>query len=142
FSAERHMEAMFRQASARVRQVLIRTDRIYSITGPLNEIGYFLLLGVIAWTAVRFDVSAAATLGAVALLYRLQPHLREFEGNLIKLANMAPTLAAVEAILKLGKEPWRNAQGSRFSGLSHAIVFESVSFRYPNCADPVLCRLP
>jgi ATP-binding cassette, subfamily B, bacterial MsbA len=141
FSAERRMQAIFRQSSARVRRAIVRTDWIYSITGPVNELGYFLLLGAIAWTAMRFNVSTASTLGAVALLYRLQPHLREFEANRIKLAGMGPTLSAVDSILRLRSEHWRSSQGSRFSGLSQTIVFEDVSFRYPGCTEPALCRL-
>jgi ABC-type bacteriocin/lantibiotic exporter with double-glycine peptidase domain len=54
---------------------------------------------------------------------------------------MGPTLSAVDSILRLRGEHWRSSQGSRFSGLSRTIVFENVSFRYPGCTEPALCRL-
>lgn len=85
---------LLRQASVRVRQLPIRPDWLDGVTGPLNEVGYFLLLGLIAGIAVRFEISALATLCALGLLCRLLLHLRECAANLIKLAGMAPSLEA------------------------------------------------
>jgi hypothetical protein len=85
---------LLRLGSARLRQLFARADWVDNATGPLKELGYFLLLGVVAGIAVGFDISAAATLCALGLLYRLPSHLRACEADLIKLASMVPTLAA------------------------------------------------
>jgi subfamily B ATP-binding cassette protein MsbA len=136
FGVEQHVRAAFLKASGRVRNVIVRMDRIYSLTAPINEVGYFLLLALIAWTAASLHVSTAATLGAVALLYRLQPHIREFEANRIKLAGMGSTLGAIDAILKLRTKDSTNALP--FDGLTDGIRFENVSFGYRGAGTPAL----
>jgi hypothetical protein len=85
---------LLRLNAARLRQLFVRLDGTDDIAGPLKELGYLLLLGAIAGIAMSFDISAAATLCALGLLYRLPSHLRACEADLINLAGMASTLAA------------------------------------------------
>jgi ABC-type multidrug transport system fused ATPase/permease subunit len=77
-------------------------------------------------------------LAAVALLYRLQPHVRDVEGNLLYLAQVEPQLRSVRAML--GRDD------KRYDGPGHRpaapprdrIRFDSVTFRYEDRLAPAL----
>ena len=50
----------------------------------VSELAYLALLAAVVWMSITLNIGFAATLSAVALLYRLQPYVREFEGNRLK----------------------------------------------------------
>lgn len=129
---------LFRHASRRARDAFVRMDRICSIVTPISEVSYLALLAAIVWISTASNISFAATLSAVALLYRLQPHLREFEGNRLHLARLAAPLAAVDGVVGRAGER-RPPDGSRvFPGLLDRIRFERVSLTYPGAEGPSL----
>ena len=68
--------------SAMARQTSLRLDRLTAVLSPATEIGYLVILAFIIGAAGWMQISFATALAAVALLYRLQPHVRELEGNL------------------------------------------------------------
>src|SRR4030095_6972415 len=78
-------ERMFGEASRRARHTFVSLDRVYSVITPISEIAYLTLLAATVWMSTALNIGFAATLSAVALLYRLHPYVREFEGNRLKL---------------------------------------------------------
>jgi ABC-type multidrug transport system fused ATPase/permease subunit len=117
-------------SSAAARESLTRLDRLSAAIGPATEIGYLAILCLIVGAASMLAMDFQATLTIVALLYRLQPHLREFEGNLLLLAQAAPQLRAVR--LMVGPEGKSfPADGWKHMPASYgAIRFRNVTFAY------------
>jgi ABC-type multidrug transport system fused ATPase/permease subunit len=140
FGQERTHEERFNTTSASARQVALRTMQLTLLLDPFTEVGYLLMVGLIILSAPHFGVSFAATLTCVALLYRLQPHVREVEGHRINLIQLEPQLQSIRAILD--QEPLITPEPQTtiaISTVQSGLRFEHVSFRYQPDA-PVTLR--
>lgn len=138
FGEERFRERKFGRASRRARQTLVRLDQIYGIMTPITEMAYLMLLAAIAWLSTTLEIGLATTLSAVALLYRLQPYMREFESNRLKLASMNAALDAVQSVVGRSDKSYPPSGSRTFSGLQKEIRFEGVSLTYPGSSHPSL----
>ena len=83
-------------------------------------------------------ISFATTLACVALLYRLQPHMRELEGHLIHLAQLEPEMRAVLGMLDQAGAAGPPAGGLPFAGMREGVRFAEVTFTHPGAARPAL----
>ncbi len=141
FAQEDRYQAAFERHSAASRATGFSLERLYAAINPATEIGYFALLCLILAVAQAIGTPFATTLACVALLYRLQPHMRELEGHLLHLAQLEPEMREVLAMLdapeQSGAAP---TTGEPFSGLREAIRFEQVSFTHGGTARPALLR--
>ena len=138
FGTEAAAKVRFAEASARVRRSFAGLERFYTLVSPIGETGSLAVLGVIALVAVALDLPTATTLAAVALLHRLNPHLRELEGQRTWLAGSAASMRAVREIAeRAGKEYPR--EGTRpYRGIGSGIRFAGVTFAYPGATRPGL----
>ena len=84
------------------------------------------------------SISFATTLACVALLYRLQPHMRELEGSLIYLAQLEPEMRSVLGMLQETGMPGAHAAGLPFAGMREGIQFAEVTFAHSGAATPTL----
>ena len=138
YGQETLRERMFSKASRQARRTLIRLDQVYSIITPVSELAYLALLAVTVWMASTLNIGFAATLSAVALLYRLQPYVREFEGNRLKLAGLSASLGAVHSVVDRSDKTYAPTGTQTFSGLDTDIRFRDVSLTYPAADRPSL----
>lgn len=138
YAQESAREQLFGRTSRRASRTLVRMERLQSLLAPITEISYLLLLAVIAWVSTLLAIPFAATLSAVALLYRLRPHIREFDGNRLTLAGLSASLSDVQDIVNRPDEQSSPAGARPFRGLTDAVRFEGVSFRYSGAKRPVL----
>jgi ABC-type multidrug transport system fused ATPase/permease subunit len=138
YGQEAARKRIFQQASRRTRQVFVRMDQVCSAITPISEITYLGVLALIVWVAASSGTPFAATLACVALLYRLQPHLREFEGNLLALVRLAPPVAAVGAALERNDKNYPPDGSRPFAGLKNEIRFEDVWLTYEQADTPSL----
>lgn len=138
YSQEDLRQRAFERNSRQARDSLTRMDHAQSFLAPISEVGYLLLLALIAWVATLLAIPFVSILGAVALLYRLRPHIREFDGNRLALAGLAASLESVQAVVDAPGED-RPATGTRtFPGLRSEVRFDRVTFRYPAAATDSL----
>jgi ABC-type multidrug transport system fused ATPase/permease subunit len=77
-------------------------------------------------------------LAAVALLYRLQPHLRELEGNLLGLAQIEPQLRSVGAMLATDDKDYPAPGHRPIRAIDTSIRFDRVSFCYDDDSGAAL----
>lgn len=140
FAQEERYQAAFERHSAASRATGFALERLYATINPATEIGYFALLCLILATAQAIDTPFATTLACVALLYRLQPHMRELEGHLLHLAQLEPEMREVLAMLDAPEACGPGQSGHPFRTLSEAIRFEQVSFTHVGTARPALLR--
>jgi ABC-type multidrug transport system fused ATPase/permease subunit len=138
FGQESVHHRVFVESSARARRTSLQLDRLSGVLNPVTEIGYLAILCFIIGAAGWMQISFAATLASVALLYRLQPHVRELEGNLLYLAQLEPQLRSVHAMLDRTDKEYLPAGDRPISGLRDEIRFENVSFAYRGAREAAL----
>ena len=120
----------FVQSSAAARNASLSLIRLSSWIAPTTEIGYLGMLGLVVLVSGWWHISFEVTLAAVALLYRLQPHTREFESNLLFLAQMQPQLRSLLEMIKSEDKEYPPQGATALANLNASIVFEHVSFGY------------
>lgn len=126
----------FEQSSAAARQASLALARLSSWIGPTTEVGYLGILALVVLASGWWQISFEVTLTAVALLYRLQPHTREFEGNLLLMAQMQPRLRAVLEMIRADDKDYPPQGAKALDRIDKNIVFDRVSFGYDTA--PVL----
>lgn len=131
----------FERASADARQTAIELYRLMAQLHPMTELGSIAVLCVIIAMAGAWHVGFPVTLAAIALLYRLQPHLRDLEGNLLGLAQIEPQLASVRAMLATEDKVYPPSGNRPIGTLRSDITFENVSFAYDNAGETALTRV-
>lgn len=140
FAQEARYQREFERSSAEARATSFSLERLYALINPATEIGYFALLCVIVAVAEAIATPFATTLACVALLYRLQPHMRELEGHLLHLAQLEPEMRSVLGMLGPGERTCLPPGSVRFDGLRDGVRFEDVTFTHPGAARPALAR--
>ncbi len=134
-------QGRFERASAEARQTAIALSRLMAQLHPLTELGYIAVLCVIIGMANAGHAGFPVTLAAIALLYRLQPHLRELEGNLLSLAQIEPQLDSVRAMLATDDKEYPSAGHRSIQSVGSGIRFERVSFSYDKGGGAALTDL-
>ncbi len=140
FAQEAHYQAVFERASAEARTSGLGLERLHALVHPVTEVGYFALLCLIVAVAEAGGISFVTTLACVALLYRLQPHMRELENHLIHLAQLEPEMRSVLGMLDKARAAGLPSGGLPFAGLHESVRFAEVTFTHPGAARPALSR--
>jgi ABC-type multidrug transport system fused ATPase/permease subunit len=140
YGQEQAHHERFLRSSAEARQTAQALTRLSAVLDPLTEVGYLIVLCAIVAGAAWWSTSFATTLAAVALLYRMQPHARDIEGQLLYLAQIEPQLRSLRAMLEKDDKAY-DAPGQvavPVPALRRAIRFDAVSLRYDADAAPAL----
>jgi ABC-type multidrug transport system fused ATPase/permease subunit len=138
YGQEEVHQRRFTGTSTEARQTSIALTRLSSLLSPLTEIGYLGILGVIIAGSSLWDTSFPTTLAAVALLYRLQPHTREIESNLLYMAQIEPQLRSVRMMLQKDDKEYPAPGHVPIQSLRKSIRFNCVTFQYEAGSKPVL----
>jgi ABC-type multidrug transport system fused ATPase/permease subunit len=141
FGQEQRYQHTFEAASAEVRRTSLAFERLNALVSPSVQIGYLLLLVVIILVSNPMGVSFAATLAFVALLYRLQPHIREFESNLLHTVQLEASARNIMRMLDRSDKTYLASGVKSFCGLRQEICFEAVSFTYTGALSPSLNQI-
>lgn len=136
FRREAAQHARFVESSAAAREGLTRVERLSAAIGPATEVGYLAILCLIVAGAGALAIDFHTTLTIVALLYRLQPHLRELEGNLLYLSQAAPQIRAVRRMVDRTDKLFPEDGPEPLPADYRAITLEGVDFAYDGA--PVL----
>ena len=138
YGLEEVHQRRFVRSSAEARQTSIALTRLSSLLNPLTEVGYLGILCAIIAGASFWDASFATTLAAVALLYRLQPHTREMEGDLLYMAEIEPQLRSVRMMLQKDDKDYPRPGHRPIRSLRKGIRFDRVTFQYQAGSKPAL----
>jgi ABC-type multidrug transport system fused ATPase/permease subunit len=130
YGLEEVHQKRFERASAEARQIALSLARLSALVNPLSEVGYLLILCLIIAFADLWGIGFATTLTAVALLYRLQPHMRELESSLLHMAQIGPQLRSIRLMLSTNNKEYPKPGHLPVKALSDRISFEKVTFRY------------
>jgi ABC-type multidrug transport system fused ATPase/permease subunit len=138
YGMEYSHQQRFVRFSSEARYTSTAMTRLSAMLHPLMEVGYLGILCVIIATSGLWGSTFATTLAAVALLYRLQPHVRELEGNLLHLAQIQPQLSSVRRMLETGDKDYPCLGYRPISLITKGIRFQNVTFRYQPDAAPAV----
>ncbi len=138
FGQERQFQQQFEIASRQAAEFGLMLERLYAVIYPVTEIAYFGLLGAITVFAERRGIPFATTLACVALLYRLQPHVRELESNLMRLTELGPPLRPVLALIRSDDKTYPSPGSRLFTTLKNGITFNGVTFIHQGASTPAL----
>jgi ABC-type multidrug transport system fused ATPase/permease subunit len=146
YGQEQVHQERFMRSSAEARRTSLALTRLSSLLDPITEVGTLAILCVIVAAAVHGGTSLATILAAAALLYRLQPHAREIEGQLLYLAQIEPQLRSVRSMLQAEDAAGEGPGHRAVQALRENIRFEGVSFAYapelPPALDHVSFEIP
>ncbi len=138
YGQEEIHQQRFANLSSNARETSLGSARLSSWIEPITEVGYLGMLCVIIAGADWTNTGFAVTIGAVALLYRLQPHVREFESNLLNIVHLQPQLRSLWTMLDRGDKRYPAKGHIALQGLEKDIEFRDVSFRYQLDSPQVL----
>jgi ABC-type multidrug transport system fused ATPase/permease subunit len=141
YGQEHVHHARFLDSSARARVAALAQKRLSALLDPITEVAYLVMLCVIVALALRSGTGLATILAATALLYRLQPHVRQVEGDLLYLAQVEPQLRAVHTMLRRDDKAYDATGHVPIAALREQIVFEGVTFAYADGLPPALDRV-
>ncbi|UQR65485.1 ABC transporter ATP-binding protein/permease [Bradyrhizobium sp. C-145] len=135
YGQEEVHQKRFEHASTQARQVALRLARLSALVSPLTEVGYLAVLFLVIAFADMWGIGFATSLTAVALLYRLQPHMRDLEGNLLYMAQIEPQLRSIRST---DDKEYPKAGHVAVAKLENGISFRNVTFRYDAGTEPAL----
>jgi ABC-type multidrug transport system fused ATPase/permease subunit len=138
YGQEEIHQKRFEQASVEARRVALGLARLSALVSPLTEVGYLVVLFLVIASADAWGIGFATSLAAVALLYRLQPHMRELETSLLYMAQIEPQLRSIRLMLSTDDKEYPKPGYLAASTLSDGISFRRVTFRYDAHSDPAL----
>ncbi|UQR60236.1 ABC transporter ATP-binding protein/permease [Bradyrhizobium sp. C-145] len=138
YGQEEVHQKRFEHASTQARQVALRLARLSALVSPLTEVGYLAVLFLVIAFAGLWGIGFATSLTAVALLYRLQPHMRDLEGNLLYMAQIEPQLRSIRHMLSTDDKEYPKAGHVAVAKLENGISFRNVTFRYDAGTEPAL----
>jgi subfamily B ATP-binding cassette protein MsbA len=128
-------EKRLENASEEVRRSIWTANNLSAAVGSGLEIGHAALFIGILIGAYSSGISLPVLGTFLVLLYRTQPVLQSLEHASVQIAANRASVREIEWLLgREGKPP--SPQGSiTFNGLRDAIVFDRVSFSYPDIKD-------
>jgi len=130
FAQEAYVLRLFSAASARVRKLAVRTERLKAMVGPFGEVASLGTLMLIAMIAGYVGIGVPTIVAAVFLLLRLQPHLRELDSHRLTVIEMSASLQIVGQTLAHEGKIWPTPGHIGFDGLRREIRFDNVSFTH------------
>lgn len=130
FGRESHSQRMYEQASRAVFDVELKIGSLSGKASAINEILFAFIFAALILAAIRFHVDQASMIAFLALLHRMQPHVKSVDETRTHLIALSGSIAAVTRLLDL--KPWSaHANGTvRPEGLRDGVRFADVSFSY------------
>jgi subfamily B ATP-binding cassette protein MsbA len=138
FGQEARVEERFAGASSRVHRASVALEHLQQLVPPLSESGFLAVLGVVIVVSNSLEIPFAVTLTAVALLYRLQPHMRELDTHLVELGGIEASIRVIESVLDHGDKHYPADGKDPFVGLEKEFRFDKVSMSYVGSINPIL----
>jgi ABC-type multidrug transport system fused ATPase/permease subunit len=86
FAGEAVQKKRFTAVSRAAKTALIRAEQIGCLAGTIGEFMTLSVLSAVLIVSAPLGIPFPAVLAAMALIYRLQPHLREFEWRNLSIA--------------------------------------------------------
>lgn len=130
FGREQDAQRQFNRASEQACLSFRRLDLSSAAIGPFSEVLSAMLLMVISIFFLRAQPSLPILLTFLFMLYRLQPHVRRFDGARIRLLSLLGSVEQVLGLLQPADKPFLPLGTKDCKHFSHSICFNKVNFGY------------
>ncbi len=135
FATQDFERKRFYQASAAVLDASMQATKGWAIVRPLAEgLATTVLIGMIVIALTLFVANGllqtSSLLTFLFILFRLVPAVHEINGNRSMLNSFHGSLSNIRELLRTDDKPYLRDGDRPFTGLRHAIAFESVDFGY------------
>jgi subfamily B ATP-binding cassette protein MsbA len=131
FGREKHEQDRFDAASREVSKIFLKLDRISGLVHPLSEVlAASLLLGILVVMAMRAPGQLAVSMTFLILLYRLQPRIRQLDGDRVALNALSASVEEVRNLLNETDKPYLRSGVRVPVSIDRGIAFENVSLHY------------
>lgn len=131
FGRERHERRRYHEASARVRGLDLKKERLTGLVEPVSELlAAGLLIGVLFAMLHGNTGNLPAALVFIVILYRLHPEVYGLDEGRVDLAGQLPAVEEVMGLLQAEGKPYVRSGSVEFAELERSIELRSVSFRY------------
>jgi subfamily B ATP-binding cassette protein MsbA len=130
--------ARFADLSRAVARVFVRLAVHDNASRPLLELGGLASIGLVVIVSVKAGNPPATTVAVLALLFRLQPQLREMQGHILSLLGAEASLAVVARELETKGKPYPKAGVLPAAPFVRDLVLQDVSFIHSGAERPSL----
>jgi subfamily B ATP-binding cassette protein MsbA len=131
FGRESYEQNRFDEASRRVSKIFLRMERVSGFVHPLSEVlAAALLLGILVVMTMRAPGQMAASVTFLILLYRLQPRIRQLDGDRVTLSAFSASVEEVRQLLDESDKPYLRGGNRVLTSIEKEILFENVSLHY------------
>ena len=136
FAGERYERKRFAMRSEALRGFSQRTTVAFAATAPVTQIATSLALSLVVVLAIRSNMTVGEFTNFITMMLMLLTPLKSLaEVN----GPMQRGIAAAETVFQMIDSPVEEDTGTREIARARGhLVFENVSFRYPNAANPAL----
>ncbi len=141
FGLEKRHESIFDVLSTDAGKTWSRSDRMGAVTSLLSEVLTFSVILTIILSSQFLPVDFRAALSATILLYRLQPHIKEFDSQILGLHALEASLQNILTIISEADDVRQVACGEKLKHLRKEIVFHDVSFSYEGNIVPAVSHV-
>lgn len=141
FGLEKRHESIFDALSKDVGQAWSRSDRLGAATSLLSEALTFGVILTIILSSQFLPVDFRAALSATVLLYRLQPHIKDFDSQILGLHALEASLQNVLTIISEADDVRQASDREELRYLQGEIVFHDVSFSYEGSSVPAVSHV-
>lgn len=130
FDRQDREQERFEQATERVRQTMLMSQRNMAWVAPGVDVLSFALLLAVLFLGIRLHVSLTEITATILLLVRALPHARVLTEAQTRIMALQESIAQVEWLLRQEEEPTPHGK-QKPPGNQQPISFEKVSYAYP-----------
>ena len=141
FGVENRQREEFATLSNGVSRLLTRSENLGHVTSTISQLLIFFLLLAIIIFSRQTNLPFPAVMAATVLLYRLQPHIREFDWSLLRLLEAETPVARMHALLDRQDKLYIRGGDRQVSGVEKEIEFRNVTYSYPGTLRPSIANI-
>ena len=148
FGREGRTQADYEASSMRLFGISMRISRLTSLASAGQETLYAIIFAVVIFIALGLNVSEASMIAFLALLHRMQPHVKALDEGRTHLISLSASVKAVSDLLDLRQWSTHATGQGRLDQLHDGIRFDNVSFTYSgksaerrNAIEDVTCTI-
>jgi len=130
FGRENDAQRAYDRASSRLFGLSLRVGNLANLASGLQEVLYAIIFAGIIFAGIGIGESGAALITFLALLHRVQPHVKQFDETRTHLQALAASVEAVTNLLELPQWSSRSRGGRQLPALRQGVRFDCVSFSY------------
>jgi ATP-binding cassette, subfamily B, bacterial MsbA len=142
FGRENQEQHRFALASSAVSKAFFQLERISILVNPLSEVLIVsLLVGILLTTATLNPGQMAVSMTFLVLLYRLQPRVKQFDADRVKLDSFSASVEEVRNLLNENDKPYLRSGVRAPLAIKKEITFENVFFQYDSGKTAALSQV-